>query len=1202
MDSHLQVARGRMDVDQGGPHFFSGASHVTGRDFSVRNAGRDMIIVNPAPISGPDASIEEVMAWLKGANFRAIYRVSLEARMDNTGTWFIATFEFGEFVRQKGTVVWATGLPGSGKTTLASISIEHLEDTFSHREDVAIVYAFLRYSEKPTLLQIVAGFLTQLVRRHRVAFSHLLPTYLHAKIHQDELSCSDAIKLLRCSLDMFSDAFILIDGLDEVDDATKDGLLRVLIPLNAHILFTCRPLDLFMGRHTPRALHIPVQAKTTDIEIYVAERIKGSTPLASILSEHPGVAKSFTALIKEKSNGMFLLARLQMELVLERCANIGSLLKALETLPSGIHDMYRLTMDRINSLSQEKMSIAHRAFIWILHAKEDQISPEDLQHALTFSYEGKKFVEDDSVSIPVLLSICCGLVAVEDRGYRERVVRFIHYSTQEFMKDLIFSHLPGPHDLLAVTTVACVEVHLEMLTASLKSAKSPGKGKDWASVSYVTQHLPLLRYALENWGAHAKICDDQQSLSPFIQSFLSRHGTHALVDPSIYLSEVSPGLSLAAAYDLVNLISSRTLPYSPTPGTETPFHTAAKLGCTAALRALLKNYSGVDVKDKTGRTPLHYCVLEDSAWKPEVVRQLLNLSSSDTWRAFPSETVDINAQDEQGRSAFFEVCRSLTDITRLNDTTRPRGRTLQLFTSHPGIDVDLPDSNGDTPFSHACTFWVDSVAQFLISSIPSLKVDTRNKWGETPFMHACDTLSETLVEWFLSRAPGGCHFPHQEDNEGNTALERVVAYEGGAPKRNQGGNSRFNPGDYRFNLGDYNVRLATAARVVKIVRILSNHASHVRMVRAGHESLPIYQLRTSRPQQSPAVPVCLNDSHRRYEDERTSLMLLAGNYTGAVKYLVSENDDNPEFVNAQDSDGRCAIMVLLQHPSWNPPAIRSAVITAAQKRNIDPKALEDLLNEELVLDAFAEAGDDRTDGCALETALRRRGLEEHEWDVLWVEEEEDDELEEEDDDDLEEEEDDDLEEYPDRHKVLLDHPLWETRAIRNTVITAAQKRNIDPEALESLLNTDSVQEAFAEASDNREGGCALETALHRRGDCEYILEDHTISGIFWDEEEEDHNREEYPDRRTPAAIRQATIAAVSNPLTSVEQLESHFGQTEVKDAFVWDMDVRDQDTILLINTLARRSDSYDLFHNLFGGFKRCDGYRHEYCVHALIRF
>ncbi|KAF6761386.1 hypothetical protein DFP72DRAFT_39209 [Ephemerocybe angulata] len=1147
MDSHLQVARGRIDVDQGGPQFFSGASHVTGRDFSVRNAGRDMIIVNPAPISGPDASIEEVTAWLKGANFRAIYRVSLEARMDNTGTWFIATFEFGEFVRQKGTVVWATGIPGSGKTILASISIEHLEDTFSRRSDVAVLYAFLRYSEKPTLLQIIAGLLTQLVSCHNVALSHLLPVYQRAKTHRDELSCSEAVKLLRSSLSLFSDTFIVIDGLDEVDDATKDGLLHVLIPLNAHILFTCRPLELFMGRHTPRALHIPVQAQTKDIELYVAERIKESTTLASILSEHPSVAESFTALIKEKSNGMFLLARLQMELVLERCANIGSLLKALETLPSGIHDMYRLTMDRISSLSEEKVSVAHRAFIWILHANED-LSPEDLQHALMFSYETKKFVEDDSVSIPVLLSICCGLVKIEDRKGGKEVVRFIHYSTQEFMKGLVFSHLPDPHDLLAVTSVACLEIHMPMLTAALKSA-----GEKRVRVSDVAEHLPLLLYALDNCGHHAKICDDQQSLSPFIQSFLSRHGTYyALIDCSDCLSEVSPGLSLAAAYDLADLISSGTLPYSPTHGTKTPFHVAAHYGSTAALRALLKSYSGVHVKDEVGRTPLHHCVLEYSKWEPEVLRQLLNLSSSDAWRAFPSEMVDINERDDQGCSAFFEACRSFADfgIESLNDGTGHEEIILRLFLSHPAIDVDLPDSNGDTPFSHACSFEGDDVAQFLISSLPNLKVDTRNKRGETPFIHACDSSSETLVKWFLSRHPGRCHFLHQEDDEGNIVLERIVSH------------SIFLEG------------LEMAGEVEKIIRILSQHASQVRVVLAENKSLPIFQLRTSRHQQSPTVHVCLNDGHHRYEDERTSLMLLA-NYPAAVKYLVSENADNPEFVNTQDRDGRCALMYACFGQDSRGAELSVEILTSCPSLDVHLR--------------------DRDGISALDYAMYSENFE--------------------------------------ALGLLLGHTSWNPHTIRSAVIAATQKGNIDPEALQwGLLNMQSVQDAFAEAVCDRRDVCALKTALRRRGDCKNILETpkdgcvfrDPYDGLFRAEEEEDvdfgedegdtdfEGEEENADVEeylstvgsichTPAAIRQETIAAVTNPLTSVEQLESHFGQAEVKDAFVWDIDVRDPDTILLINCLAWRSDCSALFDDLFGPLKRCEG-RHRACVHALIRF
>ncbi|KAF6753235.1 hypothetical protein DFP72DRAFT_849249 [Ephemerocybe angulata] len=1025
MDFNLQGARDHMDVGQGGAQFFSGASNITARDITVKNAGRDMInniIVNPAPISGPEATIEEVTKWLQGANFRAIYRLSLETRMANTGTWFIATLEFGEFVRQKGTVVWATGLPGSGKTILASISVEHLEDTFSNRADVAILYAFLRFSEEPTLLQIIAGLLTQLVSCHSIAFSHLLPTYQRAKRHGDELSCSEAVKLLKSVLGLFSDTFIVIDGLDEVDDTIKGGLLNVLTALHAHILLTCRPLEVFMRHHTPCALHILVQAQTRDIEVYIAGRIKeNGAKLAFILSERPDIAERFAALVKETSQGMFLLARLQMELVLERCTTIGSLLKALETLPSGINDMYCLTMDRISSLSEEEVSLAHRTFLWILHSRET-LSPEDLQHALTFSYESTKFDEDNSTSLPILLSICCGLVIVEDRKAwfgTKKVVRFIHYSTLEFMRSFAFPHLPNPHDLLAVTSVACVENHLPVLAAILESMGT--HDSDWRPL---IRHIPLLRYAIIHWGHHAKICDDQRTLSPFIHSFLSNHGAYAIVDRKGYLSEASQGLNLAATYDLTNLIASGTLQYSPEHGTETPFHVAAEGGHAGALCTLLKNYSGVHVKDEAGRTPLHRSVSSPFNWEPDIVQQLLHLSPTDTWRAFPSEVVDINAQDEQGRSAFWEACHSLAyhgfEIpSDFIDGTTLKGKILRILSSYPGIEVDLPDSHGDTPFSRMCNENGSAVPQFLISSIPNLKVDTRNEWDETPFMHACDAKSEWMVEWFLSRdGPGGWHLLRQEDDEGLTVLGRVLAYEGFATVRNREGRSNFKLRAYQRKPGWGN--LEDPDQIDRILITLSKQGNQARVARAGHGPLPIYQFRNSRAQTSPMVHVYLNDDHRRYEDERTSLMLLA-NYPAAVKHLVSRNEDNPNFINALDIDGRCAIMyasfgqdstramksvktltscpslnvhlrdrdgmsaldyalfsynwdaatVLLDHPSWTSPTIRSAVITAARQRNISLHSLEWLLDARQGAFSFWP-GDNMEDGTALKMALLGR--------------------------------------------------------------------------------------------------------------------------------------------------------------------------------------------------------------------------------------
>lgn len=127
----------------------------------------------------------------------------------------------------------------------------------------------------------------------------------------------------------------------------------------------------------------------------------------------------------------FLLAKLQMELIMSSCNSINSLFKALNKLPSGIDEMYRATLDRIEAQPEEDVSIAHRTFIRLVYEFNPRypatrpMSAEDFRYYLAVSFENQVFDKGDLVPIPLILSTCCGLVIAEEGDWGISELRFI---------------------------------------------------------------------------------------------------------------------------------------------------------------------------------------------------------------------------------------------------------------------------------------------------------------------------------------------------------------------------------------------------------------------------------------------------------------------------------------------------------------------------------------------------------------------------------------------------------------------------------------------------------------------------------------------------------------------------------------------------------------------------------------------------------
>lgn len=117
----------------------------------------------------------------------------------------------------------------------------------------------------------------------------------------------------------------------------------------------------------------------------------------------------------------FLLAKLQLETIMRRVANTKTLFDLLEKMPSGMDEMYCLTLERINEQPDELASLAHRFFVWLLyHHKDSKLRVEDIQHALAVSVDTHAYDERAVTPVDVILSACHGLViAAKQPGFGE---------------------------------------------------------------------------------------------------------------------------------------------------------------------------------------------------------------------------------------------------------------------------------------------------------------------------------------------------------------------------------------------------------------------------------------------------------------------------------------------------------------------------------------------------------------------------------------------------------------------------------------------------------------------------------------------------------------------------------------------------------------------------------------------------------------
>ncbi|KAJ6594778.1 hypothetical protein B0H19DRAFT_975013, partial [Mycena capillaripes] len=394
----------------------------------------DIETVNHFHIHGSEQQINstertQIIEWLSPINFFLRQADILQSQQEGTGEWLLKDPHFQQWESGSGKILWCHGIPGAGKTVLASMVVSHLGGANFKHKNIGVACAYLNYkeAEDQTLVRVLAGLWRQLILGRDIGSAKILYQQHHEKHTTPTLV--EVFNVLCTAITEFSKVYIVIDAMDEYLEAQRQILLKYMTMMGptVNLMITSRP-HIALDSTLPNPDILEIHATEGDIRRYVDAQINMSFRLMKHVQNRAGLQEEIHSKITGTVDGMFLLAKLHIE-SLSTKTTVKGVREALQTLPKTLNDSYDEAMRRIKEQNEESKNTAYSTLTWVANAKRP-LTVLELRTALAIEPDTKALDEDNVLDIDIILSVCAGLIVVDEQV---SVVRLVHYTTQEYL-------------------------------------------------------------------------------------------------------------------------------------------------------------------------------------------------------------------------------------------------------------------------------------------------------------------------------------------------------------------------------------------------------------------------------------------------------------------------------------------------------------------------------------------------------------------------------------------------------------------------------------------------------------------------------------------------------------------------------------------------------------------------------------------------
>ncbi|KAI9878652.1 MAG: hypothetical protein M1830_000323 [Pleopsidium flavum] len=559
-----------------------------------------------------DEDAQKVLEWLSSSNMHQKQQDIYSRRQNNTGEWLLKEVTFVEWLTTDSShpTLWCPGNPGSGKTVMSSIVVDHIQTISGSEVAIAFVYCDYQDQARQTASDLVATLVKQLAVRGPEQLQQVFN--LHKHVENGQIPSLRQLETLLLSLcGNFARTFVIVDALDECTVLEeRERFLSVLQSLekaSIKTLITSRPNLGDIKAQLRHAPQVEIIAKESDIRTYVKEKTESNRVFMKRLT--PILEAQIIDAITDRARGMFLMAVLQLERIWrERTAT--KIMKALLSLPPDLTQIYQETLTRIKNQAEPDNLLGMRILQWISHAKRPLLVDE-LRHALAVEWDDDEgppqSLDLDNILDPEsLVDVCAGLVIVEEES---QVIRLVHFTTEEFFRASRASLFPNADTQISKTclTYLCFEIFR-------KKSYTSDEERDTR-----LRDFPFLGYAGFQWAFHLppnpeedlrdmmlKMLDDHLSWPTLVQVVDIRGLNNIVADAGVYYGLT--GLHVAAYFGLDVLVSflleQRVDIEANDNDNKKPLHWAARGNRGTTTRLLLEKGANIEAKGAANMTAL----------------------------------------------------------------------------------------------------------------------------------------------------------------------------------------------------------------------------------------------------------------------------------------------------------------------------------------------------------------------------------------------------------------------------------------------------------------------------------------------------------------------------------------------------------------------------------------------------------------------